>query len=206
MKNIENDKFINYRRRKYTKIKNKNFSIICNDCCGGCIYNDIGMRFYSPTINLYINNCDFLNYIKHIKEYNNSNLEETLSNEKYPIGKIEPNNLPSITLKFMHYPTFKLAKEKWDDRVKRINYNNCYYLFHLTEYNEDLIEEFLKLNLNNKILILYKEQVKDKKYFKSKNIILIKKPKYFVPGKILKRYGLFNRRYLEKINYNKIFK
>lgn len=206
MENKENDKFANYRRKKYKKLKDKDFSIICNDCCGGCIYNDIGMKFLSPTINLYINNQDFLNYIKHIKEYNATNIEEIASDEKYPIGQIKPDGLHTITLKFMHYPTFEIAKEKWYERVKRINYNNCYYIFHLTEYNKNLIDNFLSLNLDNKILILYKNQVKDKKYFKDKNIILITKPKQFIPGKILKRYGLFKRRYIERIKYNKIFK
>lgn len=206
MENKENDKFANYRRKQYKKLKDKDFSIICNDCCGGCIYNDIGMKFLSPTINLYINNQDFLNYIKHIKEYNATNIEEIASDEKYPIGQIKPDGLPTITLKFMHYPTFEIAKEKWYERVKRINYNNCYYIFHLTEYNKNLIDNFLSLNLDNKILILYKNQVKDKKYFKDKNIILITKPKQFIPGKILKRYGLFKRRYIERIKYNKIFK
>ncbi len=206
MENKENDKWINYRRKKYAKLKNKNFSIICNDCCGGCIYNDIGMKFFSPTINLYINNLDFLNYIKYIKKYNTLDIQEIPSEEKYPIGQLKSNELPIITIRFMHYSSFEIAKEKWNERIKRIDYDNCYYIFHLTEYNEELIDEFLSLNLNNKLLILYKNQIKDKKYLKLKNVLLITKPKKFIPGKILKRYGIIKRRYLERINYNKIFK
>lgn len=206
MKNEEHDNFEKYRRKKYKKLTNSNFSIICNDCCGGCIYNDIGIQFKSPTINLYINNEDFLNYLKYIKEYNELDVEQIESTEKYPIGKLSSDNLPCITIKFMHYSSFEIAKEKWKERAKRINYDNCYYIFHLTEYNEEVIQEFLNLNLPNKLLLLYKSQVKNKKHLKMKNVILITKPKEFMPGKILKRYGVFKRRYLERINYNKIFK
>ena len=35
-------------------------SIICSNCIGGEIYHDLGMKFYSPTINLWMSESDFL--------------------------------------------------------------------------------------------------------------------------------------------------
>ena len=43
-----------YERTLRTKLKNKDFSIICSNCIGGIIYNRLGQKFLSPTINLWM--------------------------------------------------------------------------------------------------------------------------------------------------------
>ena len=33
--------------------KTKDISIIANNCIGGCLYHDLGLKFLSPTIDLF---------------------------------------------------------------------------------------------------------------------------------------------------------
>ena len=122
MKEFMSNFFINSRKLWYKMlIYNKNISIISNDCCAGCIYHDIGARFLSPTINLYINNENFFKYLSHIKEYNELELQEKPTNEKYPVGILKSEFLDPIEIHFIHYSSFNEAKKKWDDRKSRIN-------------------------------------------------------------------------------------
>ena len=44
---------------KYLNIRSRNISIIANDCLGGMVYKELGMRALSPTINAF---SDFNNY------------------------------------------------------------------------------------------------------------------------------------------------
>lgn len=58
----------------YTKIvrsclKNQNFTIFCNVCIGGVIYSHLGMKFLSPTINLWISTEDFLKFLLNYNSY-----------------------------------------------------------------------------------------------------------------------------------------
>lgn len=42
-----------YRIAKRRKLKNKNPTIIASDCFGSLMYANLGLRFNSPTINLF---------------------------------------------------------------------------------------------------------------------------------------------------------
>ena len=70
------------------KIKNKEFTILSNTCIGGIIYNDLGQRFLSPTINLYITPKDFVEFLENLDDYLSSEIEPVKSLLNYPIGKI----------------------------------------------------------------------------------------------------------------------
>ena len=47
-----NRKKINKKYR--SELKNKDFTIFSCNCTGGVLYHDLGMKFLSPTINLYM--------------------------------------------------------------------------------------------------------------------------------------------------------
>lgn len=76
----------NYMRR--SRLKNKNFTIISSECAGGVIYHDLGLRFDSPTINLWFKPDDYLAFLKDIKYYLNTNIlvEDKECNLEYPVG------------------------------------------------------------------------------------------------------------------------
>lgn len=51
------------------KLENKKPSIIASNCNGGVIYHDLGLKFYSPTINLFLYPKDYLKFISNLKYY-----------------------------------------------------------------------------------------------------------------------------------------
>lgn len=50
----------NLRFDDYIKIKNRNISIISNNCWGGIVYNTLGMKCRSPFKNLFLNDNDYI--------------------------------------------------------------------------------------------------------------------------------------------------
>jgi len=94
-------------------------TIICSNCIGGIIYNNLGLKFQSPTINLWIPESDFIKLISNLKEYLQEDLLLAGYQEGYPLGLLK-----DITIHFNHYDTFEEAKEKWNERKRRINFDN----------------------------------------------------------------------------------
>lgn len=151
--------WINPVQRK--KLTNKNFTILSNNCIGGFLYQDFELPYLSPTVNLYISPKDFVKFCKDIKKYVNLEMKEgTDETVNCPIGVIE-----DIKIYFVHYKTFKEGKEKWDNRKKRINYQNIYCM--MTDRNtvycnpevceEEVIYEFDSLPIKNKVVFTSKK-------------------------------------------------
>lgn len=76
--------------KSYKKqLNNKDFTLISSNCNGSFIMHDLGVKFNSPTINLFILPKDFNKFIKNLDEYLNYELlEDRDDNIKYPIGKL----------------------------------------------------------------------------------------------------------------------
>lgn len=51
------------------RLKNKNFSLISNDCVGGCVAKDLRVKMNSPTRNFYFNADDFIKFCKNLDYY-----------------------------------------------------------------------------------------------------------------------------------------
>ena len=119
------------------RINNTDFSIICNNCWGGYVYRFFGLPYNSPTIGLYIFPKDFLKLLQDIEGYlkkdlvfinpQKSNYYEELKRKgqlNVPIAK-----LGDIEIVFLHYKTEEEAREKWNRRASRVNYNNIIVKF-----------------------------------------------------------------------------
>ena len=63
---------------------------------------------------------------------------------KYPIAKLN-----DIKIYFNHYPSFEIAKSRWDERKTRINYDNL--LFETTCENLNDAKEFDSLHYEHKL-------------------------------------------------------
>lgn len=123
------------------RIKNSNVSIISSNCIGGVMYHDLHLPFPSPTINLFFKPDSFLNYVERIKHYNEKELVKVPGKEKYPVGKIE-----DVEIHFLHYSSFEKAREDWDRRKKRVNYDNIVVI--MTDWEirtKETIEAFGRL-------------------------------------------------------------
>ena len=140
-----------YLRQKRSRLKNKAPTIISNNCVAGVMYHDLGLRFYSPTINLFFKADDFIRFAENLEHYLSLEVKEISSDLPYPVGMIG-----DVTLYFMHYKTFDDAKEKWEERTKRVNYDNLFFV--MTEKEEcslPAIESFAGLEYSNKVLFTH---------------------------------------------------
>ena len=100
---------------------NKIPTIFSCNCTGGVMYNELGWKFNSPTINLYMNCEDFIKFCENYKYYCSLNLlpYEGEIVRDYPIC-----TLGDLTLFMVHYNSFEESKEKWNQRCKRIDDKN----------------------------------------------------------------------------------
>lgn len=104
------------------KLKISGITVISQNCIGGVFYHDMGLKFVSPTINLFFIQPDFIKFIKNLEYYLTLDIE-MFWGEKYPIGKLD-----DIFIYFMHYNTCKEARDSWNRRKKRVNLNKILIL------------------------------------------------------------------------------
>lgn len=186
-----------YRMILRIKLKNKDFSIISSNCNGGVILSDLNIKFNTPTINLFFFPEDFLKFLSNIKENLKYELIEVNDNTfDYPVGSI--NN---IKIHFMHYKSFKEAKEKWDLRKQRINYNNLFIIFTDRDgCTYEQIKKFNELPYKNKIVFTHKP------YPEFKSCYYIEEFENEESVGILSDYiGNTSKRYLNKFDFVKWF-
>ncbi|MFR3559785.1 MAG: DUF1919 domain-containing protein [Paraclostridium sordellii] len=144
------------------KLKNKNFTIISQNCIGGTIYHDLGHKFMSPTINLFFDSKDFIKFVSNIKYYIGLDLEFIESDKTYPVAKLD-----DITINFVHYENRIHAHKKWNERKQRINYENIFII--MTDRdgcNYETLKSFDNLEYENKVIFTHKEwpDIKSNKY------------------------------------------
>lgn len=161
------------------RLKNENFTIVCPNCIGGQIYHRFSHKFDSPLINLSINTDDFIKFLNHFDYYIQANLKKTTDrNDGKPRAIIEgENDIPDITLTFVHYDSFEEGASKWYERRNRINKENMYLImFDIDDiYNHDyasvgyLSDEQLKVfesfECNNKVVFTRRKDCKSKYAF-----------------------------------------
>ena len=128
--------------------------MIANNCNGGVLLHELGLRFNSPFVNLFVNSVDYIKYLKNF-DYYNSLTPDFLSDtgKSYPVGRLD-----DITIDFVHYKSNEEATEKWEERKKRINKDNMFVMF--TEQDDctrDMIKEFDSLPFENKVVFTYRD-------------------------------------------------
>lgn len=105
------------------RLKNKDFTILAPTCIAGVMYHELGKQFMSPTINLWMYDKDFLKFVHNLKEYLSYELEFVHGIDKTPTAYLK-----DILIHFNHYHSDEEAREKWNERKKRVNYDNLYII------------------------------------------------------------------------------
>ena len=142
-------------------IKDKKFTLIGNDCVSGLILKKYGLKYNTPTTFCRIKSDCFLTFVINLKTYVNTPLEVVNDSPNDVVCKLSPIGFPEITLLFPHYSSFNYTLEAWKRRVKRINYNNIYIIFDLTDDDNISNNDLLLFNeLKYKKIILYKEKTR----------------------------------------------
>ncbi len=137
--NIIGKKISFFRKSEVYDKKRQNFSIISCNCIGGLLYHKYSMKFLSPTINLFFEARDFIKFVNNIKYYLSLELQFDDSSKEYPIGV-----LGDIRIHFLHYKSFADAKNAWYRRLKRINFENMFFIFSDRDgFDKDCLDAFL---------------------------------------------------------------
>lgn len=103
----------------------KSATIISMNCTGGILSHDLGLKFLSPTINLFFRAEDFIKFCENMEYYFSIDHMEECFDEKiiedrsYPIAY-----LGDLTLFLVHYKSVEEAQRKWNERKTRINWRN----------------------------------------------------------------------------------
>lgn len=135
---------------EYVKLICSRVSIISNNCWGGTMYHSLGMKFFSPFINMFETDEDYLKLLSDLKYYMGCKLEyieygfDPILDRRYPICKLD-----DIKLYFNHYIDMDEVEGKWYKRIERINWDNIFIMMY-TE-NQNTVYEFDKLKYEKKI-------------------------------------------------------
>lgn len=170
------EKFFYEIKRFFVKksIKNKNFSIISNNCWAGRVYQYLDMPYLSPTAGLYFFAPDYIKFVSDLRRYLDTPLRFINPEESKYYDEIKKRNqtdkpigiLDDVEIIFLHYKTKEEAEEKWNRRKERVNFDNIIIKFsRMNLCTEKEIEEFDKLAfknkfiLNNRLPLKYKSEV-----------------------------------------------
>lgn len=111
-----------YNAKNRARLTNHEPTLICSNCTGGILYHWLGLQFRSPFINLYLTNADFLSALDHLSDFLSAPIDEVNDNRySYPVGR---SQCQGELLHFVHYRSFDMACQKWNERKLRVNWDN----------------------------------------------------------------------------------
>ena len=135
-------RYLSYR----TKNKNKDFTLVCQNCLGGLIYSVLDLPFTSPTINLYIEDENFVKLANDPVRYLSIPAEPYIEEFHDPVDPsvVFPKiKVDDIEICCLHYKSCAEAVDAWERRRKRANLSNIYIIGNSwnCHENEDLIRQ-----------------------------------------------------------------
>lgn len=172
-------KLLRQYRLKFAKIRRKilentNFTIISNNCWGGMIYESYDLPKESPTVGMFFMADEYIRFLGSIKDYiskeitfippEQSRYADVLRKDKrfgsYPIGMIG-----DVEVAFLHYHSEQVAKEKWERRCTRINWDKLIVKFNdQNGCTDDHVRAFAKLDFKNKLFFTIRDWNVEKWY------------------------------------------
>lgn len=140
-------------KKNILKLKNSDFTIISSNCLGGVISHKLGLKFMSPTVNLFIEPSSFVKFCKNLSFYFEQQLVEKQWSGDYPIALCN-----DIEIHGLHYRNFSELKDKWNERKRRVNFDNIFiFMIERDGCTYEDILEFDKLSYKNKVVFVSKE-------------------------------------------------
>ena len=155
------------------RIKRRDFTIISNNCWAGKVYQYLHLPYQTPTVGLYFFADDYLKFLSDLKYYLSLDLHFIpISTSKHAAelqkrGRIVPIGcLNDVEIVFLHYKSEDEAREKWNRRRTRINWDNL--IVKISSMNlctEEHLMQFESLPFEHKIMLhnrkktIYKSEV-----------------------------------------------
>lgn len=142
-----------FKELRRLRLKNRTPSIIASNCIGTFIYYDMKLRYLSPTINLSFDMNDYVRFLEDLRWY----LEQPVvpfadDRFDFPCGMIG-----DVEIRFNHYKTFEEAVSKWEERKKRIDWDNLFIIgIDGDNCTYDSLRRFNALPYENKVILTHK--------------------------------------------------
>lgn len=113
---------------RYMRLKNLRITILANNCWGGATYSKLNWEFLSPLINTYVPPDSFLRLISDFKRYISKPLKFRRSSSEYLDNAVYPvyNLGGDVEIYMPHAVDLDQEEQKWEERVKKINYDNIF--------------------------------------------------------------------------------
>ncbi len=155
-----------YIRINHLRIRNKNISIISNNCIGAAIAGSCRLCYNSPTVNLQIMPEDYVEFCVNLKDYLSEDLIEVGSFSKCELEKVEKlygitpeqcgfpfGKIGGVLIAFQHYKSFEDALDCWNRRKQRVfSADIIKHVFIVDERYKKEAEEFDKADLTGSLL------------------------------------------------------
>lgn len=146
---------------RYLRIKENGVTILSNYCLGGLLYNELGLKMLSPTINMFCAGKDYIEFLRGYKQYLCAEMK-VYHDEKYLDGtkgieQFYPKGILNnkVVWNFSHDADASEAVRKWNERAKRVNFDNIAAIMTI-QCDEDAAA-FETINIDKKIGIYHKD-------------------------------------------------
>ncbi len=138
---------------RYIALKSNTPTIFCPNCWGGHTYHSLGLRFESPTINMFMEHADYIKFLSNPKHY----IQSEIFYEKMKFNKVQKVEYPvaicdDIFLHFNHNVYFEDAKKDWERRKQRIKWDNLFVMFY--DEDKELVDRFCELPYERKFCLV----------------------------------------------------
>lgn len=124
---VEVNKFFRRKinRRNRQRLKNKDVCLISSNCVGCLMLHDLGLRYNSPFVNMFIVADDYIKLLQNFTYYMQFDLKFIKKEGiPYPLAM-----LGDILLHCVHYKDENEVVEKWSSRKERIDLSNVFVIF-----------------------------------------------------------------------------
>ncbi len=151
-------KFLNYDNLKQlefileteNKLKNKNISLVTNNCFAIYLYRILNLQFYSPFIGVSIDYENNLKLLNNFNYYISQPLKVIFEEETDAFYGF----LDDVKIKFPHYHSAEIISEYWARRIERLNLNNMFIIHTYKDLSiEEKAADKLAEKINNLIVI-----------------------------------------------------
>ena len=142
-----------YIENKRRKLKNKNPSIIANNCNGGIIAHDLGLQFNSPLVNAGMYAEYYIKFLNNIEHYLNQELIRVEDDKDgWFVARCD-----DIQILLGHTKTYEESLANWERRKKRFNPDNMFIIFcDKMGCTYDNIKDFDSLPYAHKVIFTHK--------------------------------------------------
>lgn len=142
-----------YKQKRRSRLKNEDFTIIASNCSGMFMYYDLGMRYLTPTVNLSMEMNDFVKMAGNLEWYMEQKMVDAQVTDGCPVGILD-----DIRISFIHYDSFEEGVRKWEERKRRINWDNLFLIGSEKDgCTYETIREFDRLPYENKVIFTHIE-------------------------------------------------